>query len=902
MVNSIIKELGDIMSWNDSELYKDFTRPWNGNYKIYSQLESFAKMLGWYPSDIIEEVHHKNIITGHLFVEHGLNNSAVITFINSSSKFEDFTNFDVNNVLNISYNNLVDLHISVDNSKVFGLHNRMQIENVIYSGNIATGYSNLRSDFFVELLSSKSHKTNILPLDDTLIETISFWKRVIASTTKTSDSNEELSVLFNALIFCRAVEDHYYKKELHTKKNRKLLATLYNSKEKVNIKVILKKTLEEYGVSKVPNQIITWSKLDVFENLGFNTIEKLFNDFYFARNTPYEYDFSIISKHALSRIYEKYVSVLRVIETRQLSFVNPIPDELQNETTGSYYTPQFIARFFARYIEKLKPDFKTEQVKIVEPSVGSGIFLRTLLEMKVDNIHKPEFIIDSYNAILGVDINPTACHAAQLSLSLLHLVTTDTLPSKKLNIITADSLEYFSKNNFNEYYDVCVSNPPFISYNNLTDSTREKLKDVLGEYSYGRPDIYLAFLKIAVDILNDGGIGLFVLPNTFLVSESASKIREYLKENTFIKAIVDLSTVQVFSNASVNTILLIFQKQSHTSLKQTEAYESYPLALITKVRDNVGKALFDTIRFISGNRSHYEDFDYSIYEVNQNYFSNENWYLLPPYEYLLKNKLNTFTKLGDFADIRTGFSSGAGEVFLLEKKDIPSKENSAFIPYLNDREMGTYTIPRFTLKYLFYPFINGKPISDESILKEKYPNTYNMLLKSKSKLSKRREVLDGKIPWWMPQRPRKPDFMLVPKIVTPHLIFLPKFSIDIEGKYAVSRAPFIVLNEDKIKLDTTNAMFYVTAVLNSSVCFWYLLTHAPKYQHGYVMLEKKYLADLPIPDPTTSDRRLVQSIIKLAQKLHHEKDKKVDIENKIDVLVAELFGLSMEEMKFLRIG
>jgi hypothetical protein len=113
----------------NSFLY-NLTTPWQGNVKIYRQLEDFAKSLGWYPSDIIEEKNSNNIATGHLFVEHGLDNSAVISFLNSKHRFDNLNIREQNNLLKVSYNNLVDLHISVDNFKVNGIHNRIENGNL----------------------------------------------------------------------------------------------------------------------------------------------------------------------------------------------------------------------------------------------------------------------------------------------------------------------------------------------------------------------------------------------------------------------------------------------------------------------------------------------------------------------------------------------------------------------------------------------------------------------------------------------------------------------------------------------------------------------------------------------------------------------------------------------------
>lgn len=883
------------MSLFSNEVFHQFTSPWNGNVKIYRQLEIFAKSLGWYPSDIIEEKKKDSMATGHLFVEHGLENAAVISFLDNRFSYDQLSQLQQNNLLKVSYNNLVDLHISVDSFKIHGLHNRIENRIPIYSGKVTETFENLRSDFYTRIIDDKKYKANLLALDDSLINTISYWKRIISSELSNNNINEELSNFFNTLIFCRAIEDDK-NKSLEKPGQKGLIAALYSSKGNISVASIIQKVLKNYDIDKWPQNLIDKEKLSIFDALDSNTLFNFFNDLYLVKNTPYEYDFSIISKHALSRIYERYVSILKVENTTQLSFFPQIPTEHRNKLSGSYYTPQFIARFFTRYIEQKKPNFQFEDLKIVEPSVGSGIFLRTLLERKSEGLenYKPEYVSQSFENVLGVDINPTACHAAKLSLSLLHLVTTGSLPKSNLKIIAQDSLDYFQSDKHKNTTDICISNPPFVAYNTLPEVTREKIKKILGDTAYGRSDLYLPFVKIAIDILKPSGLGLFVLPNTFLISDSAKNLRRYLAENTFIKCVVDLSDIQVFDDTGIYPILLIFEKTNKDVLREKEIYGSKPLSIIAKIQDNVGKALFDVL-----NESKVETISHSIYEVNQDFFKSESWFLLPPSEYTLKSKLNNLSKLHDYTEVRTGFSLGAGDVFLIEKQAIPKGESAMYVPYLSDREMSTYIVPKNTEKYLFYPFIGNKIIAEEKLKKE-YHQTYTRLLSKKKILEERNEVKEGKLSWWQPQRPRKPNFMMVPKILTPHLVFTPKFCIDFQGKFSVARGPFITLNENNQNPDM---LYYLSAILNSSVCFWYLLTHAPKYQHGYAMLEKKYLNELPVPNPEKVDRNKIYQIIKLVkERIASSTEDAIFIEKKIDTLVTELYGLSSDEIKFLNLN
>lgn len=866
--------------------------PWNKDVKIHRQLELFAKSLGWYPSDIVEE--NSGIpCTGHLIVEHGLDNAAVISFIDRKFTFHDLVQKDKNEILKVSYNNLVDIHITVDKSTVTAIHNRLEFsKQEIYNGDLIESSENLTSDFFEELLKKKKIYPNIKSLDDAFIETISYWKRVLHADLNYEVTNEQLSSLFNAIIFIRAIEDTQYRNEINSVRSQKLIAKLLNKSDRLSL--IMTNTLKDLG-HKWPEHLISINDIKAFdEKLTYPQIYKLIGDFYTNKFAPYNYDFSIISKHALSRIYERYVSILKVTDSPQTSLFPTIAEEEINKLSGSYYTPQFIARFFTRYIVQITNGQQLRNSKILEPAVGSGIFLRTYLEYQInENFHDSDLYDSFFQNTEGVDKNLTACNAARLSLSLLFLTSKGSLPKSSLIKITnADSLDHLSKKKFDDSVDFFISNPPFIAYKNLVESERERLVKYLGDSSSGKPDLYFAFILMSIRILKPGGTALLVLPNTFLISDSAKRLRELVHKECYIKCIVDLTAQDVFPGAGIYTILLIIEKISEDSRQRAEIYNSKPLAYIAVIQDSIGKALSDIL-----NKRIVESSSYSIYEVNQDYFDQLEWYLYPPSQYSLIKKLDSFRKLAEFAEVRTGFSSGSTEAFVIKKSEIPKNENDIYTPYLTDREMQLYISPKQVDSYLFYPFQNGKKININE-LKGKFPKSLERLQKFKNNLKKRKEVIENKIEWWEPNRPREPEFMLTPKIVTPHLVFSARFSIDLKGIYAISRAPFLVL---KNGVTGEEMLFYILAILNSRVCFWYMLNKTPKYQHGYAMVERKSLVDLPIPDPDKIENKIqILNLISLVkERLKAKREEIILFDTKIEEIVASLYDLSDQEKNFL---
>lgn len=143
--------------------------------------------------------------------------------------------------------------------------------------------------------------------------------------------------------------------------------------------------------------------------------------------------------------------------------------------------------------------------------------------------------------------------------------------------------------------------------------------------------------------------------------------------------------------------------------------------------------------------------------------------------------------------------------------------------------------------------------------------------------------------------PREPNTLLRPKIVTPHLVIMPRFALDIRGRYAVSHSPFLIA---RVASDEESILKLMLAVLNSSVCFWHIQSHSHVYRHGYTMLENKTLAKTPVPDInlwTTSEKmRLVGLVDKRQNNDSQERDA---LNAEIDLHISEAYGLTAKERK-----
>src|SRR5690606_21440205 len=87
-------------------------------------IRGFAEELGWTPSYELPFSLVPDTAVDHLVVEHGLENAAVVSFLQSPHQPVDLDADRLRRLLTLSYNNLVDWHLFVSSSQVSYINNR----------------------------------------------------------------------------------------------------------------------------------------------------------------------------------------------------------------------------------------------------------------------------------------------------------------------------------------------------------------------------------------------------------------------------------------------------------------------------------------------------------------------------------------------------------------------------------------------------------------------------------------------------------------------------------------------------------------------------------------------------------------------------------------------------------
>jgi hypothetical protein len=861
----------------------------NRGADYWRAMDTFAYNFGWRPSDYVDDPFLSEYVNAHLVVEHGLETSAVITFIREPYRFSSLGTSERQKLFSVSYNNLVDWHIQVQSDEVLFVYNRLDVPEVVASQRInSSEYDYLRSANFNKI-TGRAPGANLPALDDALIKTVSLWKRMLSAEMGYTISNESISALLNAIFFVRAVEDHRWHREAGAgtggARPRMLIDHMLRDEGPVTAAVALREALQRYIPQQIPEYLIDFQRIAEFDGLAESTVQSLFMDFYKNRYAGYyEYDFSLMSKHALSRIYESYISVLRIEDSPQASLFPELPYEDKDRAFGRVYTPQYIARFFGRFVMNREPAVRFRRMSSLDPACGSGIFLRTLLELQCapqQGAFDSAVISTAFASTAGADVDGNAVQATKLSLALLHLVLTDSLP-EEVDVDVAEAIEHFGLNEAaRESRDLVVANPPFVPLDIQSPEMRQRILEYMGEHAIGRTDMYHPFIKIALQVLRPGGYGMFVLPQSFLTGKSSGKLRALLAQDAVIRCLVDLSAVRVFGDLGSYVILLIFQKRGPLVSAEEPA-------VVVKCDDFAGAALQDA----ADDRTVETPF-YSVYKVSQSTFAKSEWVTLPPRESGVRRRLETLPTLSEYVDVRQGIVTGADEVFILPEGVVPVEERSVFLPLLPDRAMRQFTVPERTGQLVFNPYLDHTKLTAAQ-LQSDFPWTWAHFEENRERLAERGSLQRYGKEWWEPLWPRSPDLWGRPKILTPHLVFTPKFSLDIDGRYGVTRASMLI---PKQQSDDGFSRF-ILAVANSSIFFWFLSTISPSYRGGYLKLEGKALKRVPVPRIEDIDLTSMRNIIDRVDRLMSDREH-VGVYNELDELISQAYGLTELERRQL---
>lgn len=221
---------------------------------------------------------------------------------------------------------------------------------------------------------------------------------------------------------------------------------------------------------------------------------------------------------------------------------------INQKENGSYYTPEIMADFIVKRIFDTKCYKLPKKVSVLEPSVGDGIFIQSLLNNTV-----------SKKTDTSLEIVERDSEELNKAISLFKESKNKKI---KLESHLLDFLE-FQKTNQRKY-DLVIGNPPYIKKNHLTKRQLELCEKIHQKANLSDKkikNIWTAFLISGVESLSENGVISFVLPAELLQVSYAKELRDYLRK-TLHKIEVFAFNELVFDGIEQDVIIIIGTKSS----------------------------------------------------------------------------------------------------------------------------------------------------------------------------------------------------------------------------------------------------------------------------------------------------------------------------------------------------
>lgn len=678
-------------------------------------------------------------------------------------------------------------------------------------------------------------------------------------------------------------------------------------------------------------------------HLDGEVVQRVLNGLHETEDGAIRYDFGAIDADVLGVMYEQYLGLV----LRQTAKRAKLADGAVNrKEQGIYYTPTWVVDYIVRFSieEALKRrGTKAAKLRLLDPACGSGTFLLRAFDhmMRARNPTgasvQSRFDPDTAGPLLalrtsvltdnlfGVDLDSRAVEIAQLNLMIRAAESRHRLPTLERNVRVGNSViadptvdpraldwtKAFPEAMKLGGFDVIVTNPPYVRIQNLEEPQATYLaKRFNADWNF---DLYTTFVQEAWELLNDGGVAGFILPNKWINSNYGESLRSFLGDRGAILRLLDFRDYQVFDGATTYTCLLFLRKgKARTKIDFG--------SLSGEADPGVAKGLTDE--------------QFGISEVTVPRPASRPWTLVPANSRGLFDRLDRIPRrLRDVAEsIFVGLQTSADDVYIISVES----EKNGVVEFTNGFKDGKHSIESAMVKPLLKSgdmrrwHLNWKelslifPYAETPDGMKGIPGSQLMrsFPQARAYFSKYEDVLKGREggkfrdnpDWHLYLYNKSLDKFPLPRILTPNLSPYGSYSFDPGGRYTFvggAGGGYGIVLTDR----SEESYFYVLGVLNSRpVEFYHHLVSSP-FQGGYFSNSRQYIEPLPIPEGSRESRgeigraakeltqacKRLRELVKGTDAYQTASRQIAELETNFDRLALDLFEITSEEETLLPI-
>jgi len=401
-------------------------------------------------------------------------------------------------------------------------------------------------------------------------------------------------------------------------------------------------------------------------------------------------------------------------------------------------------------------------------------------------------------------------------------------------------------------FDVVIGNPPYISHDAIPN--KKYLKDNYVAYE-AFADILCFFFERGLELLQIGGTISYITSNSYLRSDYAKPIRDFIVKTGRVSKVINLPESRVFESAVVDTAI------TEVSLVDSDK----PAYIVNSSLDS----------------TNFEEFIHAnSYQIPQVIFNKKVWGLLPEQITNIQEIMEYYPSLEQLGTkIRLGIATGNNDAFLIDsiqRKQLINKnpKNSEIIkPVLRGKDIQRYAYTQPDLYVLLTK--NGIDV------KGSYPEIYNYLDSFGEKFKNR----GAKGNHWSNLRACAffDDFKKS-KIIWIELTNSGKFALCDDEKYLLNSAYFL-LPPGGINIK------FLLSVLNSKAIGFYIKTIAATSGMGTLRWINNYVKEFPIPDISKEKQEVYNPLVditvycKNAENIHMQNN----FDSVTDAIIFQLY-------------
>lgn len=276
------------------------------------------------------------------------------------------------------------------------------------------------------------------------------------------------------------------------------------------------------------------------------------------------FDFSDVDRDILGHLYEEHLS------------------PAERKRLGEFYTPTGVVDLILDSVGyTVDQPLERDDYDLLDPACGSGGFLvraasRLIERLDRKGVPPAEAVEIVRRRLHGFDINPFACHIAEINL-LFQIVdkyraakerdpefTLDGFKIYQTNSLQTDNQESLTalhstevqrryredryeanKHKTRADYRFVVGNPPYVRIQNIPDGPARSEYDEY-DVSVWNYDLSVLFFRRAGDWLREGGRLGFISSNKFIPNRYGKRLRPYLAQNFRFEYLIDFGDYDVF--------------------------------------------------------------------------------------------------------------------------------------------------------------------------------------------------------------------------------------------------------------------------------------------------------------------------------------------------------------------